>query len=191
MKITGVAAVIITAFLLGGCCSVFNRCPEPKHDTPVDVAAALKEIKWQILKSEIAVGYARETFRNYSGGRLAERKDTLEHLYKGAALNGNRYLSTVRESFGAPVLKKSDVMPSAEAVVDSVQVLYDFAHNDEGSAGKAGKHASSAITGRLASESLAEAGVVIYKANMELLSGYFNKMYENLSHLSWKAYPDL
>ena len=191
MRKTGVAAVITLAFLLGGCCSVFYQCPEPKHITPVDVNAALKEIRWQISKSERSVNYARKTFGNYTGKRLAERKETLARLYRATAVNGNAYLSTLKESFGAPEFTKKEFMPTAEAVVDSVQELYDFAHNVEETAGKAGEHAVPGASGAHASESLAEAGVVIYKANRDLLSGYFNKMFEITNRLSWKTFTEL
>jgi hypothetical protein len=191
MRKTGVAVVIILASLLGGCCAVFNYCPEPSHETPADAKAALKEIKWQISKSEMAVKYARKTFRNYSGGQLTERKQKLERLYAHAEVNGNMYLSTVKASFGEPVFKDSNLMPAAEAVVDSVQELYNFAHSDVMAAGNPDNYASTGAPGEHASESLAEAGVVIFKANRELRSGYFNMMYEILNHMSWKKFSEL
>jgi len=191
MRKAGVAAIICIASLLGGCCAVFNYCPEPKHGTPVDVADALKEIKWQIAKSERAVKYARKTFSNYSGALLAEREKTLEHLYSVAAVSGNAYLSKVKESFGEPVVKPDDLMPAADAVVDSVQNLYNFAHSDVMAAGKPGSYATSGAPAGHASESLAEAGVVIFDANRKLLSGYFNAMYEKMNRLSWKKYSAL
>jgi hypothetical protein len=190
MRKTGIAAVILFTFLLGGCCAVFNYCPEPKHEMPVNAKAALKEIKWQISKSEMAVKYARKTFKNYSGDRLTERKGKLEHLYTVAAVNGNMYLSTVKRSFGEPVFIKSDLMPAAEAVVDSVQKLHDFAHSEKMSAAKSANNSPSGIGGEHASESLSEAGIVIYNANRTLRSGYFNKMYEKVNLLSWKKFSE-
>ena len=191
MKKTGVAAVLIIASLLSGCCAVFNNCPGPNYTMPVDADSALKEIKWQISKSETAVKYARKAFRNYSGDRLADRKEKLEKFYTDAALNGNVYLAAVRKSFGEPVLKNSDLMPTAVAVVGSVQRLYDFAHSDGTPAGKGGNTALSGVGGEYASAGLAEAGVIIYHANRELRSGYFNKMYEILNSLSWRKFSEL
>jgi osmotically-inducible protein OsmY len=191
MKMAGVAAVLIIASLLSGCCAVYNHCPGPNQKMPVDADSALKEIKWQISKSEMAVKYARKAFRNYSGDRLADRKEKLKKLYTVAAQNGNVYLSTVRGFFGEPVLKNSDLMPAADAVVDSVQGLYAFAHNDGASAGKGGNTAPSAVDGERASAGLAEAGIIVYHANRELRGGYFNKMYEILNSLSWRKFSEL